>query len=517
MIYHYLLLFGLIQLKEYRFDRLLDFFRSAKGKEWLISYHAGTRIVVGLLMFVVSSIFGHVMYYVAAFAILDIALAMKRINSQGLERAILTKKILITLMGIFVVEMLLFSFALAHTAALVLVIARLPLALVVMAIIQCPTVAIKGLYIFAATKKLRRYTNVKRIGITGSYGKSSVKSLTQQLLQTSYKVAATPKNVNTEIGIARFILRTNFKNIDYFVVEMGAYRIGEIATICNMVCPTIGVLTAINDQHLSLFGSIESTTQAKYELLRAIPRDGYIVTNADNKYTTKYLDEVVCQNIQTVAVADESNASACITDIQVRLDGMNFSVSIPAGTTETFQTPLLGSHQATNATMALLVALHEGVDIQSIHLALTNIDTHTRGQLRIFSYGKTTVIADDSNANPAGAIVALELLSLFPSEKKRIVITRGMIELGEKHQVMHEKLGEEIAFVADELMIISQDALKPLRRGVGEKYHTKVLSIFDSTELLDYVKNLKQTESVILLLNRLPELVRREIKSEIGI
>ena len=143
---------------------------------------------------------------------------------------------------------------------------------------------------FKSDKQTAQYPDLTVIGITGSYGKSSVKEFLGHFLETEFSVIKTPRNTNTEIGVAQFVLASNFADKDVFIVEMGAYRPGEIKLICDMVRPSIGVLTVIAEQHLSLFGSIKNIQSAKYELLRSLPTNGFAVTNADNAYCTELLD-----------------------------------------------------------------------------------------------------------------------------------------------------------------------------------------------------------------------------------
>jgi UDP-N-acetylmuramoyl-tripeptide--D-alanyl-D-alanine ligase len=155
-----------------------------------------------------------------------------------------------------------------------------------------PTRIVKRHIIGRASKKMRRYPQLIVIGVTGSYGKTSVKTILAHILSGAKRVIATPEHVNTDIGIARFILsakggsasgvKTDFTGADIVIVEMGAYKRGEIQIMCDMVKPTIGILTAINEQHLSLFGSMKNIQSAKYESLRSLPQDGLAVTNRDN-------------------------------------------------------------------------------------------------------------------------------------------------------------------------------------------------------------------------------------------
>jgi len=134
---------------------------------------------------------------------------------------------------------------------------------------------------------------VKVIGITGSYGKSSTKEFLATILSAKYKVCKTSANRNSEIGVAETVLRELKPEHEIFIVEMGAYRTGEIKAICDIVHPTIGVLTAVSEQHLALFGSLEATKKAKYELIEALPENGIAIFNADNRATRELAEQTL--------------------------------------------------------------------------------------------------------------------------------------------------------------------------------------------------------------------------------
>ncbi|PIR78055.1 MAG: hypothetical protein COU28_03700, partial [Candidatus Magasanikbacteria bacterium CG10_big_fil_rev_8_21_14_0_10_36_16] len=135
-----------------------------------------------------------------------------------------------------------------------------------------------------------------------------------------------------------------------------------------------------------------------------------------------------------------------------------------------------------------------------------------KNALHIYKYGKSTIIDDTYNSNPDGFRVAINMLAQYSHEYKKIVITRGIIELGELSNEIHEQIGGEIAFMADELVITAPDFVEPLKKGVGTKYQTNVMVKTNSIELLNYLKKCKETNSVILLENRIPEIIRYELK-----
>lgn len=327
-------------------------------------------------------------------------------------------------------------------------------------------------------------------------------------MEQKYHVIRTPRNINTEIGVAQFVLSTDLTGVEVFIVEMGAYQIGEIALICRMVKPKIGILTAINEQHLSLFGSIEKTQEAKFELLESLPADGLAVINFDNKYCREKAGELKCR-VVSYGMDSDQRPSCLIKDIKSNMNGISFSAGI-SGQVSEFLSPILGEHNIMNIAPCLLIGTKLDVPIDTMKYAVSTLPP----SLKIFKYGNCDIIDDSYNSNPDGFKAALDLLNKFQTERRRVIVTRGMLELGEKSEEIHERIGEEISIVADELVVITKDFVAPLSRGVAGRFKTEVICKFSPTELLSYLRALKDSAAVILLENRIPESVMREIKYE---
>lgn len=504
--------FGFLwQLKEYRRDRFRDFLSTEQGRRYFFRIPFFYRFF-GLLIAIfwpINDIYNLKLIILAALVI-DGAMAVSKFFKHRLRRPRPTMKALIILGASLLSEAVVFALTRDWALVFFLFFIRFFVLTFWVAALEVPTRLSKSFIIRMATKKMRKFPDITVIGITGSYGKSSVKEFTAHLLAQKYTVIKTPRNINSEIGVAKFILQTDFSEAKFFIVEMGAYKKGEIDLICKMVKPTIGVLTAIGEQHLSLFGSRRNIQQAKYELLRSIPEDGYIITNADNDYCMELLPELKCQNIETFGTDPDNHPSCLITDIQSRLDGTEFEGTYK-GVVGRVKTPVIGAHHANNVAAAALVAAYCGLNREEIRNGCASLPTDIQGSLKIYQYGNATIIDDSYNSNPRGFKSAIDVLASFPSERRRIVITRGMLELGDRSEELHEGIGEEIAFAADEMIVITKDFFEPLKRGVGEKYRTQILLKEDPDQLLEYVKLLKDENCVILIENRIPDNVYQEV------
>lgn len=497
------------QLKEYRLDRMRDFFTTKDGKHFFENYRIMVRPVIAIILYGLLHDAAITLTYVliSLFSV-DLLWNMGMALRGKVRHPILTKKAFLIAASCFLFEVLLFV-GIVHVPSLfLLVLFRFFILTLVVFCFGYPTAWLKRWYIQQATKKLATYTHVKVIGITGSYGKTSVKNFLSHILEQQYRVARTPKNINTEIGVARYILSTNFTDIDIFVVEMGAYTMGEIKLICDMVHPSVGILTAINEQHLSLFGHIRNTQKAKYELLRSLPEGGLAIVNSDNVYCRELLHEL-STSVETYGYDEEWKPTCLIADIKTNEGCLCVTYTIHDDEW-TLTMPISGDHNAQNIAACILAARKIGMKKEDIITAAKTL-TMPDGTLNIFQYGSATIIDDTYNANPDGFKSALYVLSRFPSRRRRIVITRGMLELGERSDDLHERVGGEISYTADELVIIRPDHKEALIRGMGKNYRTEVRCIYDAKELREYVMKLKETDAVVLMENRLLPLVYNEI------
>ncbi|MBT4121182.1 MAG: UDP-N-acetylmuramoyl-tripeptide--D-alanyl-D-alanine ligase [Candidatus Magasanikbacteria bacterium] len=494
------------QLKEYRLDRFKDFLSTQQGRDFWLRYQTLWRSVLAIiLLFWPINDTLTIKTAIITIFLLDFAVGIYKLIKKKLRRPIITKKAMLAMALSILLEGTLFLIKRDWAIFFLLMILRFFIISFVIWILNKLTTHIKKYLIKKATEKLARQENLTVIGITGSYAKSTVKKFLTEILSNKFKIVCTPKNINTEIGIARFILANNFSDKRIFAVEMGAYKIGEVKLICDMVKPKIGIMTAINEQHLSLFGNIKNTQKTKYELLRSLPADGLAITNADNKYCTEFLSELKAPAM-TFGLEEDVNPNILITNFKTSIKGTSFSY-LYKGSEETVTSKILGDHNALNLGACILVADKLGMSDKEIKTSIENLTRVTE----LTKYGKCTIIDDSYNSNPAGFKAALNFLNAFPSEKRRIVVTRGMLELADRSEEIHEIIGGEISFVADELVIITPDFITPLKSGAVDKYKLDIKEIFKPEDLLEYLKSIKNTNSVVLLENRMLPNVMKEI------
>lgn len=493
------------QLKEYRADRLFDFLKSKKGRLYLL--RPEVYIVSAAALYISDS------YMPISFYIFVILLFFTSI--QVIRKKTYYPKITFKILLLIVVHTLLFfgyHIHLFHPFFTILYLLYFPIFVIAsVLLLQIPTYLAKCYYIAKATKKLSTYSNLKVIGITGSYGKTSTRNYLVQILSTKYKVVTTPKNINTEIGVAKFILGHDFGNDDIFVVEMGAYRKGEIKLIADMVKPQIGIITTIGPEHLALFGSMENIRDAKGELFAALPDGGVAITNSDNAYCRAYFETYKHLNIQTFGTSELQHPILLISNVEQVKNGINATFNHEGKDIE-IAAPLFGTHNAMNIAAALLAAKQVGMDIEEIVASASTLSAPPHRLNRVEKDNNVVILDDTYNSNPEGFLEALDILAMQDQEKK-VVITRGMLELGSKEAEEHIRIGKRIAEVADSVVIISADNADHLKQGILHSQHEiDIIDDYDMRSVISRYHAIIESGNVAVLLeNKVPDVILKDL------
>lgn len=312
--------------------------------------------------------------------------------------------------------------------------------------------AIDNGYIRDAKRILADCPDLTVIGVTGSYGKTSVKFFLEKLLSTEYNVLVTPENYNTTLGVVRTIRERLRAQHRLFVCEMGARNVGDIKEICDLVHPRYGVITAIGPQHLESFGSLGNIVKTKFELADSLPEDGILFANQD--------DENIRNRKPAVRVVGYglTRGDYLAEDLTVSPRGSTFTL----GGVE-FRTRLLGAHNVQNICAAIAVANTLGIPLEKLRLPVQQLESVPH-RLQLLGGGMRTVIDDAYNSNPAGAAAALEVLSAFPA--LRILVTPGMVELGEKQESLNRDFGARAAGKCDYAILVGAKQAPPIRAGL---------------------------------------------------
>lgn len=359
-------------------------------------------------------------------------------------------------------------------------------------------------FIHDAQRILKEHPGLRIIGITGSYGKTSVKYYLWTLLSEGFRVLMTPESFNTPMGIVRTIREQMTPMHEIFICEMGARHVHDIKEITDIVHPDDGMLTSIGPQHLETFHSMENIVNTKLELFDAVQEKsskGLKFANGDN--------EIIRDNIRHDNVVLYGCSEGCdyrATDVKFTSDGASFKVTAPNGDTEEFTMKLLGEHNVTNVVGAIAMAHTMGIPMSKLRMAVRRITPAPHRQ-ELKKHGNVSIIDDAYNSNPMGAKRALDTLAKFENSV-RILVTPGMVELGDKEAEYNKEFGKQAAGAADYIILVGIDHTRPIKEGALEAGFSEDRlfvkeSLKDATDLMYELDAGKP--KVILLENDLPD------------
>ncbi|MCR5033576.1 MAG: UDP-N-acetylmuramoyl-tripeptide--D-alanyl-D-alanine ligase [Lachnospiraceae bacterium] len=426
--------------------------------------------------------------------------AKKKLNyTARVKRLIVTNCLLVIVAGLI-------AFFSAGEALLCLILSLClvlePLLIMLANLVNKPVEkAVNRYYIRDAQKMLRANPDLQIIGITGSYGKTSMKFFLGALLQEKYNTLITPESYNTPMGIVKTIRGQLKPSHEIFVCEMGARHVGDIKEICDIVHPRHGIITSVGPQHLETFFSIENIVKTKFELADVLPKDGLLFLNGDNELVREKGREYKAVYFGTGN--DESGYRA--TDISYSELGTTFTVHTPDGETETFQTRLIGSHNLIDLLGAIAAAHTLGVPLSDMKVAVRRIQPVPH-RLQLIERGGVTIIDDAFNSNPVGSKAAVETLAMFRGE--RILVTPGMVELGKEEERYNFEFGTYAADCCDAIILVGKKRTKPIADGVRSKgFPKEKLILTDTLEEAMQAAYAIPTEEhrYILLENDLPD------------
>lgn len=352
-----------------------------------------------------------------------------------------------------------------------------------------------------------------RVGITGSYGKTTAKNILLAFLSEKYRVCATPGNFNTPMGIARTAYENLADGDELFLAEMGARHKGDIAELASLVRPGYGMITAIGTQHLETFGSQEAIAECKNELVLGLAEGGTAVFNGDNDGCLALYDR--CEGKKHISGRDESGAAAVLAGGTARSQfdcfyggvkcgerGTEFTL-VAGGRAERIVTPLVGGHVPSVIAECAALAMELGISLESIKKAASGLKPVAH-RLELLYNGSDVIIDDAYNANESGARAAVETLRLF-APRTRVLVTPGIVELGARQRDANFALGMFAADKCDYAIFVGPNAAA-LYAGAaaGGMDKTRLFVAGGLNEAMEILKTIKG-ERAVLFENDLPD------------
>ena len=373
----------------------------------------------------------------------------------------------------------------------------LPVLLVFADVLIAPLVIIKKNNTLLLAKKViqeGKRRNLVTVGITGSFGKTSLKHILLSVLQEKYKTFSFPGNINTDIGIANYILKhkEEVMQAEVLIAEMGAYKKGDIKKLCAVVKPEYSLTTALGECHLERFGSFMNIVSTKFELANATKKKAFL--NIDDTHIKRYAPTMINQSINVAKVS--SNES--VSDIK-SLDNFEGVAFIYQG--ETFSTKLVATYVVNLATLAFALAQEIGMSIKEIKRGFEQVK-YMKHRLEIIrNKTENRVVIDDSyNGNYEGFLAGLAVLER--AKGRKVVLTPGIVELGTKRsKEVHTDLAKKYATKVDLLLLVKNKNTEYIVRAL-RKIGYNAFKVYDITqEAHDDLANILENGDTILFQN----------------
>jgi UDP-N-acetylmuramoyl-tripeptide--D-alanyl-D-alanine ligase len=344
------------------------------------------------------------------------------------------------------------------------------------------------------------------VGITGSFGKTTTKVCVAAVAELRGPAYATPASYNTFLGVVRAINEGLTARHRTLIAEMGAYRLGDVAELCDLVHPGIGVLTAIGPAHLERFGSLDAIEQAKGELAEGLPAGGTFITTADDERCLRTTERTQAR-VLLFSAAGSPDAHVTAHDIEMT-EGTTRFVLRHGDEAVTVRSKLLGRHNVANLLAAAAVGVSLDLPLDAIGRALSRVTPPAHRLAPILNRQAGIVVIDDAyNSNPVGAAAALEVLAAHEAER-RLLVTPGMVELGDREDEENERFGTQAAAVCDLVVLVGEQRSRPIRAGLTAASFPddRIHVVANSSEAEALLAKTTRRGDVVLFENDLPDL-----------
>ena len=359
----------------------------------------------------------------------------------------------------------------------------------------------KSKIINKAKARLRTLDNLKTVAIVGSYAKTSTKNMLYTLLWKDFYVVKTPKSFNTPVAIAQTIISYLKPTTQIFIVEMAAYHTGDITNLCKIVKPDMAIITAIAPQHLERFGNIQKLADTQFEVAKALKDNGILFLNSTDELTIHTEEKYEANKVFLGGELDKFK----VENIKQSGSGLKFLLNLDEEVIE-IELPLKGEHNAYNFLAAASIAYKLGLPPKTI-AERAKLVLPTEHRLEITKPGKFTLIDNSYNTNPKVVISSLKLLKDTAGDKRKILITPGLIEQGSNAEVENKKFIILAAQVADEIIIVGESFKEFLKKGLTEsEFNADRIHYAKSTKsALEIANRISDEGAVVLIENDLPD------------
>ncbi len=426
------------------------------------------------------------------------------IFNQGLRRPIFTVKTIFLGLCSFGILVLTIPFALAvEKWWVVLLTLYLAIPLLVSFLVLClsfPSLLVKQIIVLIAKVKIwSRKSPLVVIGITGSYGKTSTKYLLEHVLKTEFDVFATRESHNTLFSVATDIVKFLSSKHTHAVIEYAAYKRGEIKQMARLLNPQIAIVTGITKQHYGLFGSDENLIRAKFEILESLPSDGLGFINCSDRNTK---DLQILSDQRQIRWRCFETRNWKIGDFRA-IDGyLNFFLQTPEKTFAV-KTNLLGDIYSENIKAVIAVSEYLGISAETVVKSMQSFYPKDHFIKLKSGVNQSTLLDDGGTSNPKGFESAIKLVGVFPHQKK-VLVTSGIVDLGDVSTQIHVSLGKLSGKFFDEVFYTGADGFDAFSRGWNNTSGNKpIFRILENTDLRNFLQEINKN-SLVLIEGRIP-------------
>ncbi|HVT00856.1 MAG TPA: Mur ligase family protein [Patescibacteria group bacterium] len=495
---------NLWQGREYSLKRLFVYLRETKtGREALVGKESLIRWFL-ILFYSITIFFDNAddLYHglVFIFYVFVSALIIKRIIKKDFLFPTLSFPTVFIVGLSLIVELVLYLFAPVDRFLWLLILEKLLPVFI--------TLFIGVFYVFydfstdivinKALERIEKNPKLLTIAVAGSYGRGSTKEFISKVLSLKYDVLAADTTFSNSLGIAKSIVTGLTTKKQIFIAEMDDYKISDMEEMANIINPKIAVISGINEQKLSMFGSIDNILESKKELINSLTRDGIVIFNGNSEFAMRLYDDT--KNKKFVCMVDDgSGKKGDITakNIHESKLGLSFDVEVFGRKYKFNNINLLGRHNIENLLPAILIGTYVGLDFSKIRSVIEKIHplVGTMNPRRMTN--GPTIIDDTHNANINSVLRALSYIKLYKGRK--VMILEPLVELGKFAEDDHYKLGLEIGKICDYLFLTNNNYSTALIKGIKKSEGKCKYEIASTSSIINFIKaKLGRSDIVVL-------------------
>lgn len=479
-----------MHLKETKQGRKILFGISSDVKWGLIFGYAATIFVSGIDSVYHYLIFG--LYLALSFRV------FKRLYSKELYLPRISVSVVVIFLLVLLVQSLFYLFAPLDKFLWLLIMDKLTFFLVAF------FVAISLIFfdfnsdilINKAVQKLRNKKNLLTIAVVGSFGKGSTKEFISRVLASKYKVFENSASFDDALGIAKTVLKRFGPEKQIFIAELEDSKPGDIFEMTSMINPKITVMTGINDQKISMFGSIEKIIDSKFEAIETLPRDGIALFNTTNAYAAKLYDKTKHKKFSYGSSQKDGKTDIQAFSVEVKKLSLSFSFRTLGRTYKVSNVKLLGKHNVENLLPALFIGIYVGIDFSTIRKSLSQIKPLSKTMEPKKATTGAILVDDTHNININSVRKSLDYMKVY--EGKKILVLEPLLELGKNANIDHFEMGEQIGKTCDFLFLTNDNYLEAISEGIKKSDSLCLISVQTPARIAEFIKKETKNGDVVV-------------------